>query len=124
MKLGDTFRPDRFDNHLWVVISDPSIDSEDVVVVNLTTHKNAEEEACILDVGDHPFIKHKTVVRYRNAYMRELSHFQYLIELGSIRIGQKASKTMLKKIWNGARQSRHIPSDCLAVLEKQGLLPD
>jgi hypothetical protein len=43
MKAGDTFRipalGTSLDSHLWVVISDPSVDPQHVLIVNFTTRR-------------------------------------------------------------------------------------
>jgi hypothetical protein len=36
MDIGTTFLPDAGGSHLWVVISDPKIDAENVLIVSLT----------------------------------------------------------------------------------------
>ena len=36
MKAGDTFVPKMLDHHLWVVLSEPSVDPENVVIVDAT----------------------------------------------------------------------------------------
>ena len=43
MKAGDTFLPLLRNTHLWVILSDPDLDSERIVLVNLTTYTIDEE---------------------------------------------------------------------------------
>jgi hypothetical protein len=71
MKAGDTFRPaentvDQF-IHLWVIISDPEQDPDEVLIVSLTEYHPKKDTACILGPGDHPFIHKKTCVAYNLA---------------------------------------------------------
>ncbi len=80
---GDTFIPEKYDHHLWVVLSDPMVDPEKVVLVNFTTHTVDEEQHCVLKKGDHPFIKHKTVVRYRDAKLVRASDLEVLLLKGN-----------------------------------------
>lgn len=51
------------DSHLWIVLSDPTLDHF-VLLVNLTSYRPDKDDACILDVGDHPFIRHPSCVNY------------------------------------------------------------
>jgi hypothetical protein len=51
MKAGDTFIPARFDHHLWIVLSDPKANPDNVVIVNFTTHTLDEEPHCIIQKG-------------------------------------------------------------------------
>jgi hypothetical protein len=58
MKAGDTFQPadstvDTF-VHLWVIISDPEQDPDQVLIVSLTAYHPKKDTACILVPGDHP----------------------------------------------------------------------
>jgi hypothetical protein len=82
VNAGDTFRPaDRTaDIHLWVVISDPSIDPDRILIVSMTTYKPYKEDACLLDRGDHRSISHPTCIAYGLAKMRPLADFQTLID--------------------------------------------
>ena len=85
MKAGDTFIPAKLDHHLWIVLSDPAIDSDSIVIVNFTTHTIDEEQHCIIQKADHPFVKHKTAVRYRDAKIVSRSQLTQLIKLGQLK---------------------------------------
>lgn len=122
MNLGDTFVPAKYDRHLWVVSSDPS--QGRVVIFNLTTYTIDEEDVCIFDVGDHPFIKHRTAVRYAGAKCVSVAQLEKLIQSGSLTPNHRASEQMLQKIWLGASLSVHIELGVLEFLEDQNLLPD
>ena len=79
MKAGDTFLVVKPYNHLYVVISDPAQNCEEVVIVNFTSYSPDEEQTCILKAGEHPFIKHKTVVRYKDARITSVRKLQQLV---------------------------------------------
>jgi hypothetical protein len=51
MDAGDTFRFGL--GHLYIVISDPHLDPESVVIVNMTTDRGGDQ-SCVLLPGDHP----------------------------------------------------------------------
>jgi hypothetical protein len=122
LNLGDTFRPQKFDSHLWVVSSKPEISP--VVIFNLTTYTIDEEEVCVLDMGEHPFITHKTAVRYGEGKRVEVNQLEKLIKEGQLKPHERASEAILKKIWLGASLSQRIKPTVLDILENQGLLPD
>lgn len=68
MKSGDTFLiVDGSDDHLWMVISDTDQDPENVVVVPFLSDRPHLDQACVLNAGCHPFIKHPTCVQYSDA---------------------------------------------------------
>ena len=123
MNLGDTFVPEQLDHHLWIITSDPSKDKEKVVIMNLTTYTIDEEEVCVLQPGDHPFVKHKTAIRYYEARIVSLGVLTRLLDANALRPHQRASSDMMAKIWRGAAMSRFIPGECVDILEEQSLLP-
>lgn len=55
-------------DHLWVVVSSPAHDGG-IAMVNFTTYRPPCDESCVVDVGDHPFIRHKSIVPYFRAQM-------------------------------------------------------
>jgi hypothetical protein len=68
MKGGDAFRPAdaRFDKyrHLWVVVSDPEQDPDEVVIVSIAEAHPKKDTACILQPGEHPFRYKESCVAY------------------------------------------------------------
>lgn len=67
MKLGTTFifMDSAKGEHLWMVISEPA--DQRVVIVNFTSWTPGCDETCIVEPGEHPFVRRKTVVRYSGA---------------------------------------------------------
>jgi hypothetical protein len=47
--------------HFWVVPSDPEKDSARVAIVNFTSYSADKHQACIVIVGDHPWVWKKTL---------------------------------------------------------------
>ena len=121
MKAGDTFIPKKFE-HLWIILSDPSLDPENVVIVNFTTHTVDEEQVCIVQRGEHSFIKHKTAVRYRDAKKVSLSILQHLQKTKMLKVNDPLSPTLLARVRRGAAVSAFLPEECKEVLDNQGLI--
>ena len=46
--------------HLWFVLTDPERKNDRVVAVMISTVKHYSDPTLILEVGDHPFIRHKS----------------------------------------------------------------
>ena len=54
--------------HLFAILNDPCPDKLCLVVMVTTIYSNrVHDPACLLDAGDHPFIKHPSYVLYRRA---------------------------------------------------------
>jgi hypothetical protein len=87
VKAGDTFtlKDKAVDSHLWVIVSDPAIDAERVLFVSMTSYDVTKEKVCLLDIGDHPFIKHKTCIAYDFAKVVPLTALLALRDRGSSR---------------------------------------
>jgi hypothetical protein len=64
MEACTTFLRADSDKHLWIVISDPTADPDQVLIVNLTTVDERKEQVCLLHGGEHPWIRHETCVNY------------------------------------------------------------
>lgn len=55
--------------HLFVVMCDPNPQG-DVLLVSISTYKEGRRDhdsTCLLEKGDHPFIKHTSYVQYESA---------------------------------------------------------
>lgn len=101
-----------FNRHLRIVITDPDKDSNQVVV-SITTLRfpNSQDTSCILEPGEHKFIKHRSVVDFRRTtIMSFLDIFNglqkgVLVDMGDI------SEELLRKIQQAAQASKYIPAD-------------
>ena len=125
MDIGDAFLlvDKSIDEHLWVVMSDPGANADEVVIVNLTSHDSPDKDAsCILDVGDHPWIKHRTSVRYMDARITKESNLDQLVRSGALVPKEPASDQMLRKILTGAQATQFLPARHRRILEDQNLM--
>ena len=126
MKAGDTFIIEQpgtsLDSHLWMVISDPNVDPHEVVLLNFTTWRADKDQACIVEVGDHAFIRHRTCVNYGGAKVVSAAAIQSLVTNGRIAPRQPLSTDLLERIRNGAAESRSMPMGVAAILARQGLI--
>lgn len=124
MKAGDTFflAGGAADRHLRVVISDPAIDPERVLFVSLTSYDFTKEDVCLLDVGDHPFVKHKTCVAYGDAREAPLGALIQLRDAGQLRPNEPVSLGLLDRIRRGVSLSRAIKLKHVELMLDQRLL--
>ena len=119
MEAGNAFRFGRH-THLWVVVSDPARDRKHVVIANMTS--GGLDESCVLGPGDHPFIQHRTVVRYDKARIESDADLEKLVSSGSITPDEPVSPDVLKRIREGAAKTDRIPFRCKDVLIEQSLI--
>ncbi len=71
MKQADCFfnrAAPRLPSQPWVILSDPDIDPDNVLIVNLTDADGHDDQSCVLDASDHPGVFTKaSCVAYRFA---------------------------------------------------------
>ena len=55
--------------HYYFVITDPAQNTENVVVVNMTTHRGfpTEDHSCVLEENDHSAVRHRSWMKYEKA---------------------------------------------------------
>jgi hypothetical protein len=124
MKAGDTFRPadPTVDIHLWVIISDPVQDASRVLIVSLTTFKPKKESVCLLDIGDHPFIRHQTCVAYNLANAPSLAQLERARDSGDLIPDVPVSDEVLRRIREGAALSTKLSIEHGELLDSQELI--
>jgi hypothetical protein len=124
MNAGDTFfiTDRRVDAHLWIVISDPSKDSERVILVSATTYESHKESVCLLEAGDHPAISHKTCIAYNETRMTSLEKLRALQQGGHLRVQPPVSNAVLARIRDGVSNSRRIKYKYVEILLEQEVI--
>jgi hypothetical protein len=119
VEAGDTFRYGH--RHLYVVISDPGLDSEHVVIVNMSTDRG-QDRACILQPGEHPFVRHQTCMRFCDARIQTNAEIEWLIASNVAQRGEPVSPGLLDRIRQGAGISAQTPFKCKQILAEQRLI--
>ena len=124
MKAGDTFLLENraVDGHLWVVISDPGLDGDRVLFVSMTCYDITKENACLINVGEHPFVQHKTCIAYDFARVATLEMLNNLEDQGHLRRNVPISAELLERIRQGVSLSRRIEYGYVELMIEQGLL--
>jgi hypothetical protein len=96
-------RPPHYTPHLYIIIS-PIIDDM-VVFVNITTPKWDSDDTCILNIGDHSFVKHKSIINYGDAKETKIDYLEEAISKNYIIPHDPVSDGLLKRIQAGALDS-------------------
>jgi hypothetical protein len=122
MHCGDAFLKTGSDKHLWIVLSDPNVDPENVLIVNLTTYDSRKESACILKSGDHCWITHDTCVNYEDAMVTTLDKLNAAKDGGALKMQTCLADNVLRKILDGVLASARISLKKADILIKQGLI--
>jgi hypothetical protein len=97
--------------HLWIALTEPEGDPLAVAIANITTYKDGDDTTVVLGVGEHAFIKHKTIVNYAEAKVVDATRIEQLIDTGLISPHGKepyCTPNFLKKIRDGVSVSPFV----------------
>ncbi|SRR6266481_948015 len=117
MNVGDAFLmsvPPRYIPHLYFVISDKNKNSGTFIIVNITGDRFRSGKECVLNIGDHPWIKKESFVSFADALEitpNGLRKLQALIVKNKIILQPRLSSEILAKIVNAAKESDAIPEN-------------
>ncbi len=64
LRPSDCFRFAEKESHLWIVLSDPDLDPDGVLIVNVTTLTTRKDRTCVLRGGCHQHITHESCINY------------------------------------------------------------
>lgn len=120
---GECFKDVPYDHipHLHVVIFDVP-QSAELLIVSITSYTDEKDDACVIEVGEHPFIKHKSCVSYRNAKVISHDALEAAKNAGKL-IGQHpASAQLIEKIIGGLTTSGDVPRGVRGWLKQYNLI--
>lgn len=123
--VGDSFRGDGEGSHLYVIITSPSAVDGRFVIVNLTTKRDrrGEDHTCVLQVGDHPYIRRDSIVLYAEAYITDELTFRAVASSGKVLLEDSFTPEVLKRIQQGGIASRFTPNKIKAALRAELEIP-
>ena len=101
-------------DHLFIALNDPGRfegygSNPCVVLVNLSSVREGVpyDATCVLDAGEHEFVRHPSFVFYRNARIEPESHVLRLVEQGLFKPHVAVSAEVLQRIKSGLFASPH-----------------
>lgn len=125
LKAGDTFLMESGPTkHLFVVLDDPKVQPGHgkvliavcVGITSATDDGRIIDPTCIIEPGEHPFIRHRSFAHYRKAETIREDIYAPAIKSGQYPLKEPVSPALLQRLQDGLRQSaavsRHV-KDCL-----------
>lgn len=103
--------PDR--KHLFVLLTDPveaaGFDEKQVLLVNITSVPRGlpYDSTCIIQPGEHRFIKHKSYVFYAKARIETANALLRGVKSGQLIPHEIMDHALVKRIGDGLQQSPH-----------------
>ena len=112
MQLGDAFVMSIPPVHLWFVISDPTKNRGTYIIVNLTTDLFRAGKECVLNPGDHPWIRETSYISFADAIEITPEHNKTVTSFIGTKIIMQSSlePKILRKIIQAAKHSKAISS--------------
>lgn len=86
--------------HLMVCLAIDGKKDTAIIVPMITRHEYSDP-SCVLNVGDHPFVKHETCAAYDFARVVSLSETNAKVAGGQIRLKASVSDHVLKRLQVG-----------------------
>jgi hypothetical protein len=111
LRCGDTFLTgdgDEGNFHLWIVVT-PATQGE-IVTVCLVTANKRTERLVVLKEGDHPFVKHDSVISYGFSKIRSVADIEALLEAGFASAREPMKTDVLRRIQAGLIDSDFTPN--------------
>jgi hypothetical protein len=108
---GDTFiYNDEYDDvgHLHVIITNPDKYGR-VVTVSVTSRHKKSDAMVPLEIGDHPYITHSSVVTFAYAKVRTLSEIDAVIANGDADAKEPMDEKFLRRCRSGISESEFTP---------------
>jgi hypothetical protein len=124
-RAGDCFVITGYNAHLWLVLSDPSADCDNIVIVNITTLESYKDRTCVLSADDHPWIKHSSCVNFSASRITTNKHLTSLEAREKLLMEPPLSYQVYKDIFlKAAIESQQIPKPHSDFLYGQGIVPE
>ena len=97
--------------HLYIIIA--VTNSNEAIFVNVTTKKGNKDDTCILNVSDHDFITHTSVINYGDTTKAPIGKIEEAISKDYFNPQTPVSGELLKRILKGALNSPNLPQKYL-----------
>lgn len=111
--------------HLFFILTDPCEDKETkrpemLLLVNCSTvyPEKPFDNACVLDVGEHPFIKHKSYIYYKETRIESLIDIEQGIEQNRFIRREIINDALYERILKGAFSSKQIERRYLRFIKQ------
>lgn len=96
--------------HLCIICTGKSHAPDHRLLVNISSIKEGKffDETCIIEIGEHPFVKCRSYVAYQHADQKTSAHILRCIEGGLFIQKQKLSTELLERITTGFNNSKFV----------------
>jgi len=112
LKAGQTLllpKPGHDVSHIWVLVLSSDPVTMETVMVNVTTRRAHSDSTLVLQAGEHPVVKHPSVVHYGDARIVDGRAIEAALGAGTFPAHSDCSAALLKRIQEGLLASPFTP---------------
>jgi len=104
--------------HLWFLITEPEADSLLCVIVSVTTLRSHCDRTLVLQKGEHPFIRHPSVVSFADSRIVDACRIEAGLRAGTMLEREACSPELLHLIQDASLASPHTPNKVVAFCRR------
>jgi hypothetical protein len=108
--------------HPWIVVSDPDMDPDNVLIVNLTDADKYHDDSCVLTPSDNSNIDKPSCVAYQYAKVTTLDKLNEADSRNLIEHKSWLDEKSMEKILDGASKSNELKGAHRKLLRDQRLI--
>ena len=97
--------------HLFIVLTTPDGEPPLVVMVNITTRRPTSDSTVILTPGDHPFIRHESVIAFEHADLFDVGKLEKGLSNGSLSKYPDINESLFDAVKQGLFDSPRTPQN-------------
>lgn len=110
--------------HLWIVLTDPDPKTDKVAAVMVVSQKTTTDKTVTLDIGDHPFIVHKSNLDYGGATLYDVERLEHEIRTVDRALREDLAVDLFETVRMGVFTSSHtihwMKEYCAAQFDENG----
>ena len=111
------------DDHLWMVISDPTQNPEKVLIANLTTYKgDPGHDDCVITSAEYRGLAHKSCVFFQKASICSLASLEKLLQELVIELREPLPREVLGRVREAAESTRFLSGEGKELLRQESPL--
>lgn len=112
-QAGDTLllvRPGFSFPHLWVMVAESRGDPQQTVIVAVTTKRFGSDTTVEISPGEHPWVRHPSVIYYHHATLTELRLLEEAVRMGVGEAREPFPRVLLQRVQAGISVSPFTPN--------------
>ena len=95
--------------HLWILVTDPVGEPPQTIIVAVSTKRFYKDSTVVLSPGDHPWVRHESVIFYDHALIPEVRHLNEAVRRRIGELNQPCTPDVLRRVQDGLLSSPRTP---------------